>query len=147
MDKFYGVLFNRKSGKVVKTLEGVSSAMLKLFALQSNVSSTRDYVVFNGTTGEIVFYCEGKKNDSPTICRDMEGKNINELAEGLLDALNAEKVLKILQKIEYQTGEPNKGSPVFYIIVVQDTQKTKTKILCRVLQIIDDKKIMCRVLQ
>lgn len=115
MDKFYGVLFNRKSGKVVKTLEGVSSAMLKLFALQGNVSSARDYVVFNGTTGTIVFYCEGKKNDSPTICRDMEGKNINELAEGLLDALNAE------QKIEYQTGEPNKGSPVFYIIVVQDT--------------------------
>lgn len=96
MDKFYGVLFNRKSGKIVKTLEGVSSAMLKLFALQGNVSSTRDYVVFNGTTGKIAFYCEGKKNDSPTICRDMEGKNINELAEGLLDVLNAEKVLKIL---------------------------------------------------
>lgn len=135
MNKFYGVLFNRKSGKVVKTLEGVSSAMLKLFALQGNVSSTRDYVVFNGTTGEIVFYCEGKKNDSPTICRDMEGKNINQLAEGLLDALNAE------QKIEYRTGEPNKGSPVFYIIVVQDTQNQKNKILCRVLQIIDDKKV------
>lgn len=115
MDKFYGVLFNRKTGKVVKTLEGISSAMLKLFALQGNVSSTRDYVVFSGTTGIIAFYCEGKKNDSPTICRDMEGKNINELAEGLLDALNAE------QKIEYRTGEPNKGSPVFYIIVVQDT--------------------------
>ena len=115
MDKFYGVLFNRKSGKVVKTFEGVSSAMLKLFALQGNVSSTREYGVFNGTTGEIVFYCEGKKNDSTTICRDIEGKNINELAEGLLDALNAE------QKIEYRTGEPNKGSPVFYIIVVQHT--------------------------
>ena len=43
MDKFYGVLFNRNSGKVVKTFEGVSSAMLKLFALQGNVSSTRDY--------------------------------------------------------------------------------------------------------
>ena len=43
MDKFYGVLFNRKSGKIVKSLEGVSSAMLKLFALQGNVSSTRDY--------------------------------------------------------------------------------------------------------
>ena len=115
MDKFYGVLFNRKSGKIVKSLEGFSSAFLKLFALQGNVSSTRDYVVFKSTTGEIVFYCEGKKNDSPTICRDMEGKNINELAEGLLDALKAE------QKIEYRTGEPNKGSPVFYIIVVQDT--------------------------
>ena len=88
MDKFYGVLFNRKSGKIVKSLEGVSSAMLKLFALQGNVSSTRDYVVFNGTTGTIVFYCEGKKNDSPTIYRDMEGRNIEEICAGLLDAMN-----------------------------------------------------------
>lgn len=90
MDKFYGVLFNRKSGKIVKTLEGVSSAMLKLFALQGNVSSTRDYVVFNGTTGEIVFYCEGKKNDSPTICKDMEGINIEEICAGLKEALREE---------------------------------------------------------
>ena len=91
MDKFYGVLFNRKSGKIVKTLEGVSSAMLKLFALQGNVSSTRDYVVFNGATGEIVFYCEGKKNDSPTICKDMEGKNIDDLCAGLREALKEEE--------------------------------------------------------
>ena len=88
MDKFYGVLFNRKSGKIVKSLEGFSSAFLKLFALQGNVSATRDYVVFNSRTGEIVFYCEGKKDDSPTICRDMEGKNIEELCAGLLDAMN-----------------------------------------------------------
>lgn len=88
MDMYYGVLFNRKSGKIIKTLEGVSSAMLKLFASQGNVSSTRDYVVFNGTTGEIVFYCEGKKNDYPTIYRDMERRNIEEICAGLLDAIN-----------------------------------------------------------
>ena len=88
MDKYYGVLFNRKSGKIVKTLEGFSSALLKMYALQGNVSSSRDYVVFNGTTGEIAFYCEGKKNDSPTICRDMEGINIETLCAGLLDAVN-----------------------------------------------------------
>lgn len=88
MNKFYGVLFNRKSGKIVKLLEGFSSAFLKLFALQGNVSATRDYVVFNSTTGKIVFYCEGKKNDSPTIYRDMEGRNIEEICAGLLDAMN-----------------------------------------------------------
>ena len=88
MDKYYGILFNRKSGRIVKSLEGFSSAFLKLFALQGNVSATRDYVVFNSRTGEIVFYCEGKKDDSPTICRDMEGKNIEELCVGLLDAMN-----------------------------------------------------------
>jgi len=87
MDKFYGVLFQRKSGKIVKCIEGVSSALLKMYALQGNVSATRDYVVFNGTTGEIVFYCEGKKGDSPTICRDMESKNIDELCAGLREAI------------------------------------------------------------
>lgn len=89
MKKFYGVLFNRKTGKIVKSLEGHSSAMLKLFGMNNrNVSATRDFVVFDATTGEIVFYCEGKKDDFPTICRDMEGKNINDFCEGLLDAMN-----------------------------------------------------------
>lgn len=89
MKKFYGVLFNRKSGKIVTTLEGVSSAMLKLFGMNNrNVSATRDFVVFNSETGEIVFYCEGKKNDFPTIHRDMEGNNIDDLCAGLREALN-----------------------------------------------------------
>ena len=89
MKKFYGVLFNRKSGNIVKSLEAYSSAMLKLFGMNNrNVSATRDFVVFDSVTGEIVFYCEGKKNDFPNICRDMEGRNINEICEGLLDAMN-----------------------------------------------------------
>lgn len=88
MDKYYGMLFNRKSGKIVKSIEGLSSALLKMYALQGNVSSSRDYVVFNGKTGEIVFYCEGKKNDCPTICKDMEGMNIEELCAGMLEAVN-----------------------------------------------------------
>lgn len=91
MDKYYGVLFQRKSGKIVKCIEALSSALLSMYALQGNVSATRNYVVFNGTTGEIKFYCEGKKNDSPTICRDMEGKNIDELCAGLRAALKEEQ--------------------------------------------------------
>ena len=90
MNKFYGVLFNRKNGKIIKTLSGVSSALLKLFAMQGNVSSTRDYVVFSSKTGEITFYCEGNKNNFPTIYRDMEGRNIEEICAGLLEALNEE---------------------------------------------------------
>ena len=90
METFYGVLFNRKNGKIIKTLSGVSSAILKMFGLQGNVSSTRDYVVFSGSTGEITFYCEGNKNDFPTVYKDMVGKNINEFCEGLLEALNEE---------------------------------------------------------
>jgi len=91
MNKFYGVLFNRKSGKIVRTLNCVGSATLKIFALQGNVSATRDYIIINGTTGEIIFYCEGRKNDMPKICKDMEGKNINELCAGLLEALKEDE--------------------------------------------------------
>lgn len=86
--KHYGVLFNRKSGKIVKTLvDEYGSAFLKMFAM-GNVSATRDYVVFNASNGEIVDYYEGKKNDMPNICKDMRGKNINDICKGLLEELN-----------------------------------------------------------
>lgn len=89
MKKFYGVLFNRNRGTIVTTLEAYSSAMLKLFGMNNrNVSASRDFVVFDSETGEIVFYCEGKKNDFPNICRDMEGKNIDDLCKGLREAMN-----------------------------------------------------------
>ena len=71
METSVGILFNRKTGKAVKTLTGHTS-LLKLFAM-NNVSSTRDYVVFNAD-GICEGYFEGKKNDMPTICRDMVGK-------------------------------------------------------------------------
>lgn len=89
MKKYYGILFNRKSGRIIKSLEAFSSAMLKFFGMNNrNVSATRDFVIFDSVTGEIVFYCEGKKNDFPNICDDMVGKNINEICEGLLEAMN-----------------------------------------------------------
>jgi hypothetical protein len=84
--KHYGVLFTRKTGKIVKTLEhDHTDAFLKMYAM-GNVSPSRDYVVFN-EEGTIEGYYEGKKDDMPTICRDMEGKHIDEIAKGLLEAL------------------------------------------------------------
>ena len=75
--KHYGVLFNRKSGKVVKILvEQFGSVFLKMYAL-GNVSASRDFIVFS-EEGIVVGYYEGKKNDMPTICRDMEGKRVEE---------------------------------------------------------------------
>lgn len=86
-NRHYGVLFNRKNGKIVKTLvDDHGSALLKMFAM-NNVSATRDYVVFNAESGVIVGYFEGKKNDLPNICHDMEGKHIQDLCEGLLESL------------------------------------------------------------
>lgn len=86
--RHYGILFNRKSGKIVKTLvDEHGSAFLKMFAM-NNVSSARDYVVFRADNGTIVGYYEGKKNDLPNICYDMEGKNIEDICKGMLEALN-----------------------------------------------------------
>lgn len=75
METSVGILFNRKSGKIVKTLTGHTS-LLKLFAM-NNVSATRDYVVFSAD-GVCRGYFEGKKNDIPTICNDMIGKKTEE---------------------------------------------------------------------
>lgn len=77
-NKYYGILFNRNSGKVVKVIEeNLGDAFLRMFALQGNVSATRDYIVF-GDDGVVTFYAEGKKNDMPTICKDMEGKRVED---------------------------------------------------------------------
>ena len=89
MTKHYGVLFTRKSGKIVTVLEDKhGSAFLKMFAMNGKVSATRDFVVFNAVTGNIVEYFEGKKNDLPKICYDMRNHNIEEVATGLLASLN-----------------------------------------------------------
>ena len=73
--KSIGILFNRKSGKVVQMIEGYTS-ILKMFAM-GNVSASRDYVIFN-REGICEGYFEGKKNDLPNICHDMEGKRVEE---------------------------------------------------------------------
>lgn len=79
-----GVLFNRKSGKIVKVLEDKNgSAFLKMFAM-GNVSASRDYIIFN-MDGIVVGYFEGKKNDMPTICHDMEGKRVEEFGFSVAD--------------------------------------------------------------
>ena len=89
METSVGILFNRKSGKVVKTLTGHSS-LLKLFAM-NNVSASRDYVVFNAD-GICEGYFEGKKNDLPNICHDMEGKKAEDFgfsSDVITDILNS----------------------------------------------------------
>ena len=82
----YGILFNRKSGKIVRTIEAFSGAMLKMYAL-NNTSPSRDFLVCDGDTGIVDFYCEGKKDDFPNICEDMIGKHVDDFCKGLLDAL------------------------------------------------------------
>ena len=86
LKKNYGVLFNRKTGKIIEIRESWGNALMRLWALNGNVSSTRDFVIFD-EDGEIQFYCEGRKNDMPNICKKMEGKHIDTICKGLLEAM------------------------------------------------------------
>ena len=73
-----------KSLATLKVLfDDYGSALLKMFAM-GNVSSSRDYIVFN-EEGVVVGYYEGKKNDMPTICHDMEGKRVEEFGFSVSD--------------------------------------------------------------
>lgn len=84
--KYYGILFTRKSGKVVKILEhDFGDGLLKMFAM-NNVSSSRDYIIFN-SDGIVTAYFEGKKNDFPNICTDMIGKHVEEFGFSMKDLI------------------------------------------------------------
>ena len=75
--KYYGILFKRNSGKVVKILEhDFGDAFLKMFAMH-HVSQSMDYIVFN-SEGIVTAYYEGKKNDLPNVCNDMVGRHVEE---------------------------------------------------------------------
>ena len=82
----YGVLFNRKTGKIFKVMSGYMSSMMRMWALNGNVSSTRDFVIFD-EDGVINFYCEGRKDDMPEVQKDVNGRNIEEFCKGLLEAV------------------------------------------------------------
>ena len=86
MEKYICIRFGRKSGKIDKTLEGISSAMLRLWALQ-NTPKTKDTIIFCLETGNIVFYCEGNESGFPKVHEDMEKRNIEDLCPGLLEVM------------------------------------------------------------
>lgn len=76
MNKHIGLVFNRKTGNVVKMLENDwGKGMLEMWGLQ-NLTKTVDYVVVSMNSGKIVAYYEGKgRNEFPNICKDMVGRD------------------------------------------------------------------------
>jgi len=71
----YGFTFNRKSGKVIQTLEG-NVPMLRMAGMK--LSATRDYVVV-GKDNLIYAYYEGRKDTMPHICDDMVGMDAKKI--------------------------------------------------------------------
>ena len=85
LQKHILVRYSKKTGKIDTTMEGLGNAMMRLWAM-NNTTSSKEVLIFNKETGEVVFHTIGKKNDFPTI-EDKDLGHINEYCEGLLEAL------------------------------------------------------------
>ena len=78
------VRFARKSGKIDKTLEGMGSGMLRLWALQ-NTTKTKDTIICEKDTGKVCWYYEGT-GDFPKI-EDTDLGHIDDYCPGLHSVL------------------------------------------------------------
>lgn len=58
--------YSKKTGKIDTAMTGLGSALMRLWAMQ-NTTSTKETVVINRSTGEIVFHVIGRKNQTAEI--------------------------------------------------------------------------------
>jgi hypothetical protein len=90
METYVCLRFNRKTGKIDKTLEGLGCGMLELWALQNTTAKSKDSIVFSKATGDVVMYCEGT-GGFPKVERGTQLGNIEDYCPGLLAALQEEE--------------------------------------------------------
>lgn len=81
MEEYVLARFSKKTGKIDTLHEGISAAMLKLWALQ-NTTKTKDTIIFSKVNGDVVFYAEGTA-DFPEVEKENLG-NIEDYCKGLL---------------------------------------------------------------
>ena len=81
------VRFNRRSGKIDISLEGIGSGMLRLWALQ-NTTKTKDTIIFEKDTGKVTWYYTGT-GDFPKIEEENLGY-IDDYCPGMLEAVQAD---------------------------------------------------------
>ena len=79
------VRFSRRTGKVDKTLEGLGSGLLRLWALQ-NTTKTKDTIICEKDTGRVCWYYEGNSSGMPHIY-DEDNGHIDDYCPGLHEAL------------------------------------------------------------
>lgn len=88
MEPYVMIRFNRKSGKITLTMEALSSAMLRLAALQRTTKTT-DSLIFGKETGQVVFYVHGSPDGRfPEVEKENLG-HIKDYCPGLLEAVQA----------------------------------------------------------
>lgn len=87
---FVLVKFSRKTGKIDLTMEGMWTALLRLWAIQ-NITKTEDVIIFDQETGEIAYYIEGGENfPKITESDDLDFTNIEDYCPGMLAAVSEE---------------------------------------------------------
>ena len=64
--------FSKKTGKIDTTMTGVTSALMKMWAM-NNTTKSKDTMIINRETGTVIFYAHGTP-DMPKIEKGDLGK-------------------------------------------------------------------------
>ena len=88
IEEFILVRFNRKSGKIDRTLEEIGCEQLKRWVLD-NTPKTKDSIIFSKDTGKVVMYVEGSEK-TPNVTTENLGY-IDRYCEGLFEAVQDEE--------------------------------------------------------
>ena len=85
METYCLINFNRRRGNINKSLEGLSEAMLRMWALQ-NTKPSQDTIIFSKEDGRVVCYVEGRKDNFPKVTYEGLGY-ADDYCPGLLAAV------------------------------------------------------------
>lgn len=80
------IRFSKKTGKIDTTLTGIGYAMLNLWGLQ-NTTKTKETLVFETNTGLVIAHYIGSSEGMPEVEWGKDLENIEDYAEGILEAL------------------------------------------------------------
>lgn len=81
------IKFHKNTGKIDTTLESLKCDLLKEWAMNST-PKTNDSIIFNKTTGELVYWISGTSNGCKLHIFEC-GTNIEYYCPGLLAAVNS----------------------------------------------------------
>ena len=81
MEEYVLARFSKKTGRVDYILEGISAAMLKIWALR-NTTKTKNTIIFSKVTGDVICLVRGT-SDFPKVEKESLG-NIENYCKGLL---------------------------------------------------------------
>ena len=86
LSKCAAIRCSKKTGKIDTTLTGTGYAMLNLWGLQ-NTTKSKETFVFTIDSGLLIAHYIGSVNGMPSVEWGEDHENIEDYAEGILEAL------------------------------------------------------------